>query len=197
MKLILIRHGETEVNVVGNTHIVGDTARLTELGKDQISKTADRLQSMNIGFLASSSEARAIESANILREKLSIDTEEFEEFNERNWGKLSGKPWSEIASILDPMSLGERYNFVPENGESWKQFEDRLKLGIDKLIDTKQPNVVLVAHGGTIRAMIPLLLDLPKEESFKYSPDNASISIFESKDDKFEMTSYNDTSHLD
>jgi broad specificity phosphatase PhoE len=39
--------------------------------------------------------------------------------------------------------------------------------------------LVIITHGGVIRALMPYLLGVPKEESFKYDPPNASITIFE------------------
>lgn len=55
---------------------------------------------------------------------------------------------------------------------------------------------MVVSHGGAIRALMPHLLGVPKEESFKYDPDNASLAIFEYDGDNFIKKTVNDTSHL-
>ena len=54
----------------------------------------------------------------------------------------------------------------------------------------------MVTHGGAIRALLPFLLDVPKEESFKYDPENASITIFDYSDNNFTKVMINDASHL-
>ncbi len=56
--------------------------------------------------------------------------------------------------------------------------------------------MAIVTHGGAIRALIPYLLDIPKEESFKYDPGNGSLSVFEATNDSFRQKIINDTTHL-
>ncbi|MBU4016402.1 histidine phosphatase family protein, partial [Patescibacteria group bacterium] len=56
--------------------------------------------------------------------------------------------------------------------------------------------VVVVTHGGAIKALIPLLLKVSKEESFKHVPGNASLTIFDFDDKGFHQITVNDASHL-
>jgi broad specificity phosphatase PhoE len=99
---------------------------------------------------------------------------------ERNWGVFTGKPWSEVEKILQPMTLEERYQYIPQGGESWKIFEKRLIKTIQKITqDNHGKTIVIVTHGGAIRALMPFLLSVRREESFKYDPDNASLTIFD------------------
>jgi broad specificity phosphatase PhoE len=95
------------------------------------------------------------------------------------------------------MSFYERYNFVPPRGESWKEAETRLIKTFNKLISENEGKTfILVTHGGAIRILMPILLGVEKEESYKYDPDNSSISIFDYQNGKFSKIVYNDTSHL-
>ncbi|OGM13034.1 hypothetical protein A3A76_01910 [Candidatus Woesebacteria bacterium RIFCSPLOWO2_01_FULL_39_23] len=104
---------------------------------------------------------------------------------ERNWGDFSEKTWPEIQKVLDKMTLNDRYNFLPPNGESWKEFDTRLKTKLNNLLGRNSgKTIVVVTHGGAIRALIPHLLGVPKEESFKYDGAN------------FTKVSINDNSHL-
>lgn len=178
-KLILIRHGETDKNVNNSLHATNDSESLNNNGIEQIRLTANKLISLSPSKIYSSKERRAIESANILSESLNVPFELINGMEERNWGIFTGKPWDEVKKILDPMTLDERYNYVPPNGESWKTFETRLISAIKKIVDTNsKQTIVVVTHGGAIRALIPYLLNIPREESFKYNPDNASIFLF-------------------
>jgi len=43
---------------------------------------------------------------------------------------------------------------------------------------------------------MPFLLDVSKEESFSYDPDNASMTIFDFDGNAFIKVVVNDTSHL-
>lgn len=160
--------------------------------------TAKALVRMNPAIVYSSTEKRAVESGQILSQRSGIPLKTISGMQERNWGEFSGKSWPEIESILKPMSLEERYKYVPPKGESWQQFEERLIKAINQVLEAGSEGsvIVIVTHGGTIRALMPYLLSAPKEESFKHDPDNASITIFEYESGKFSSKIINNTDHL-
>lgn len=196
-KLILVRHGETNKNIGNSLHGPQDSESLNTKGISQILATAKRLSTFLPDKMYSSKEKRALESSKIISEKLKIHFEEINDLQERNWGIFTGKPWDEVSKVLNPMSLEERYNYVPENGESWKTFETRLIKAISTITNTNSDKtIVVVTHGGAIRALMPFLLGVPKEESFKYDPSNASLTVFDFDGDKFTKVVTDDTSHL-
>lgn len=196
-KLILIRHGETNKNVSNVLHSKDDPESLNELGKFQINKVADHLYPFLPVKIYSSDETRALESAEILSNALSVPVASIDGLQERNWGVFTGKPWSEVQNVLKPMSLEQRYNYVPQNGESWKEFETRLINAVNEVTkNIGDKAVAVVTHGGVIRALIPYLLQIPREESFKYNFDNASLSIFEYDGINFSKVIINDISYL-
>lgn len=196
-QLILIRHGETDKNVKKILHGVNDTQSINGKGREQIRKTANRLKELSPFKIYSSTEKRAVESAQILASKLNIPMEETAGIRERNCGIFTGKSWDEAKKVLDLMALEERYNYVPTNGESWRTFETRLKNAIRKIIkENKDKTIIVVTHGGAIKALMPILLKSSKEESFNYVPGNASLTIFDFDDKGFNHVITNDTSHL-
>jgi broad specificity phosphatase PhoE len=195
--VILIRHGETEKNVVGKLHDTNDPETLTPLGIQQIEQTAYKLTKQHLSKIYFSKEKRAQESAQIIADITQIAATSIEGMQERNWGQLSGKPWNEIREILDPMSLEERYHYVPPQGESWQSFEERLIKAITTILSQHEgESIAVISHGGAIRALMPYLLNVPKEESFKYDPDNASITAFKFANGTFNVITVNDTTHL-
>ena len=195
--LILVRHGETMKNVEGKMHQKGDGEILTDLGKTQIQKTADKLKKLRISKVFSSNEVRAIESSKIIASVCGVPSEIIEGMEERNWGIYANKSWSEVKAILDPLTFEKRYTYTPEDGESWKTFERRLINAINKLIENYINKVVVViTHGGAIRALVPYLLGVKKEESYKYDPKNASITIVEFEKGKITPLCVDNTDHL-
>jgi probable phosphoglycerate mutase len=196
-KLILVRHGETAKNIEGKLHATEDAERLTEVGIAQIAQTAQRLKDYAPAKVYASIEARAIQSGEIIARALGVACESIEGLHERDWGTFSGKPWSEVQKILSSMNLEERYEYTPPGGESWKQFEGRLIHAINMLMGAHpNQNIIVVSHGGAIRALMPYFLRLPREESFNHNPDNASITVFRKSDGIFTPELMNDTNHL-
>jgi len=192
-KLILIRHGETSKNVAGSLHFANDSEGLNEKGRFQIKRAAEKILEFSPSELFSSKEKRAVESAQVISSILVSPFKLIDGMEERNWGEFAGKSWEEIRKTLDPMSLEERYVYIPPGGESWKNFETRLITAINGVVD-KTKVVVVVTHGGAIRALIPHLLGVAKEQSFEYDPDNASLTVFDYDGKGFKSVVINDTS---
>ena len=196
-KLVLVRHGETKINVKRKLHVASDPEKLTKKGRDQIKITAKYLSNLNPVKVYCSKEKRAGESAEIISKICNVPLLKMNGLEERNWGDFSNKTWEEIKEVLEPMSLEERYNYVPPKGESWREVEERIIKTIDRILKDNQGKVVtVVSHAGTIRILMPYLLKAPKEETFKHDPDNASITIFDYSKGKFKKERINDTSHL-
>ncbi|MBD0270134.1 MAG: histidine phosphatase family protein [Cyanobacteria bacterium Co-bin8] len=195
-KLILIRHGQTAVNVEGRVHGQGDRAGLDEVGRWQVQRLAQRCQQYGVQSLLSSPELRAMETAGAIAEELGLPLEVIEGIQERNWGDWAEEPWSAIKARLDLMSLEERFTFVPPGGESWQQMEQRLLLWCQRWQQISHTTAV-VGHGGVLRALIPLLLQEPRESSLRYDLANASVSVFEVKSERFEVVELNEIGHLE
>jgi alpha-ribazole phosphatase len=197
-KLILIRHGETKTNTKGLIHKVDDPEVLTKKGIEQIKAVANSIKKYNPSVIYSSKEKRAIQSAEIVSKLLKIPNKQIVGMEERNWGEYSGKSFQEIKYLasFDSMTLEERYSYLPPSGESWKSFEERLISSLQKGLRDNNKVLVIITHGGAIRALMPHLLNASKEESFKYDPPNASISIFEIRGSKFTPEIVVDTTHL-
>ena len=71
-RLILIRHGETQTNVIDKIHKYFDTEELTQSGIKQIENTAEAIKKENVNLIFCSQEKRAIRSAQIISNKLNV-----------------------------------------------------------------------------------------------------------------------------
>ncbi len=185
MKILFIRHAETETNVKELTHKTGDPVGLTELGKKQAQDLGKICKKNQVEIIFTSPEQRAVETADIIAKELNLRLEVLKGFAERNWGEWEGRSWPEIEKVLAPMSLEERYNFVPPEGESWREMEARLKEGLSAITNQQYSSVAAVTHEGALRGLMPLLHNSPRDSSFKYHFDNASVSVFEYQDGIF------------
>jgi len=197
MKLIIVRHGQTPTNASGFMHKSFDKDMLTVEGVNQIAKVAEFLSKYDIECVYSSKEKRAIQSAKVITDRLEVELIEMTGLHERDWGELGGKPWKDVKKVLENKSLQERYEYLPEGGESWKDFESRLISAIEAIVSNSRKDVVIVTHGGAIRALMPFLLGKSLSESFKHDPDNASITIFEITQTGFKDIMINSIEHLE
>lgn len=197
MEILLCRHGETDTNAQGSTHMPGgDTAGLNNVGRQQALKLSNVAVEHNVRAVFSSPERRAIEAAKIAGQSLSLLPTIIPDLKERDWGDWNGNPWSVIEDRLKYKSLKERYMFVPPHGESWRHMERRLKFAIDKIAKTANGNVMIVTHGGALRAIVPILKHENLERSLGYHFDNVSVTSFLYSADEYKLVKQNDTSHL-
>jgi broad specificity phosphatase PhoE len=115
----------------------------------------------------SSKEKRALHSAEIIARYFGLPIVEVEGMQERNWGEYSGKTWEEIGPVLEKMTLEERYNFVPTEGESWEAFEQRLTATIKNILaENEGKSVVIISPLASIRALMPFFAWSAKRRKF-------------------------------
>lgn len=118
MKIYVLRHGQTELNVQGKFQGRIDT-ELTEVGKKQVEKSKEELEKINFDFVFVSPLKRTIDTAKIVT-KHEIMTDK--RLIERSFGSLEGKDsipdyeekvdFYEVEKISDVKS--RVYNFLDE-----------------------------------------------------------------------------------
>lgn len=195
--LILTRHGETDWNKAGKLAGSTDEPELTDLGKEQSKTLAIKLATLNIEIIYCSKLKRAIQTARIIANQLKRPLVFTEGLNERSWGIYESTDSRKFFERLGKMDIKRRFNYKPKGGESWRQFEKRLLVTIEKIVEQNESRIVLiVTHGGVVRALIPVLKKVPREESFENKIANNSITIFKMNEGKVEEELINDISHL-
>ncbi len=158
MKLIFVRHGQSEANAAGILAGQEIDSPLTERGEEQVRTARERL-TMHIDSIISSPLKRAAETAAIINEKLHLPIEFRDEVKECSNGSLSTHTWEEATRITgDPLfsqhDLECTYDYTPYGGESGEQVKNRVKTFVDSLFrEHKDKIIVVTAHGGIINAM--------------------------------------------
>lgn len=197
MKLIITRHGETIENKEGITqgHLHGT---LSELGKEQAKKVAERLKDEKIDFIYSSDLARASDTAKeIAKFHPNIFIEFVKDLRERFLGKFQGKKKSDLG-----LSKGESIAKIADEGEieSKKEMYQRAKNFLDKVINKHHNDTILfVTHNGIAKVIISVITNIPLEKILDMENlGNTSISIYKIDEDKnHKIHLFNCTKHLD
>ena len=169
-KLILLRHGQSQWNLE-NRFTGWKNVPLTEKGETEAKKAGELIKKHNISIdrVFSSLLERANRTAEIavihaalnnLLENNKLIMTCSEKLNERDYGDLVGLNKQETADKFgkDQVHIWRRsYDTPPPNGESLKDVVERVspyfKENIKPLID-KGENVLIAAHGNSLRAMM-------------------------------------------
>lgn len=165
MKIILIRHGESEGNVSG--HINDDPVRivnLTERGRAQAEAAALQLRAMNFAHVYASEFARAQQTAEILLRRqtclLKIDAR----LNERRSG-LDGLP----VHVFHDLILPDLLRTKPVGGESFLEEMERLRSFLNEIsVRHAGETVLAVSHEDPILAALALTEDDPGQTARKH-----------------------------
>jgi broad specificity phosphatase PhoE len=157
MRLLLIRHGQSQANI---DHIIqGDDDPLTDLGRQQADILGRHLAATyRITHLYSSPLARARETAEIISRQIGPEPVFEPGLAEINAGTAVGMTWDawteahpELAAKLrtDSRSLDDRW----EGGESGHEFVARVYAAYDHIVGQHRGTddiVAVVSHGGAL-----------------------------------------------
>ncbi|MFT9849084.1 histidine phosphatase family protein [Aneurinibacillus sp. REN35] len=155
IRLIWIRHGETEENRA-RRYLGHYDAPLTAFGREQAASAALLLQHETIHSIYTSDLIRCRETAAIVARPHDVEPRVVPELRELDFGAWDRKTYEEI--MLTHKTLAERWynnphDVAPPNGESLRDLRNRLGVWLDALVGRMKPGetAVLVTHGGPIR----------------------------------------------
>ena len=204
-RLVLVRHGESNVTV---DRVIGGArtcSGLSELGRRQTEQLRDRLARTNeIGadLLVSSHFARAIETAEIIAEPVGHDSfPRLDGFGEHDPGpEIDGMTFDEYVDRFGrPDWDGDPHTEIFPGGETVFSFHTRVRDALDALLAERPGETIVIAcHGGVVDAVFRHLLDLPMTGGFELHTLNTSLTEFVwTGGDAWRVARYNDAAHLE
>ncbi|MFA6119750.1 MAG: histidine phosphatase family protein [Sideroxydans sp.] len=160
MKIVLVRHGESEGNV---QHIISDDPKrivdLTELGRAQAEAASGKLREMRFTHAYVSQFARAQQTATILLQHHKIKLDIDARLNERISG-MDGLPVHLFNDLVSPDPL----HLKSEKGETFLQQMARVRSFLDEVALRHTDGTVLaVSHENPIVAALALTVDDPEK----------------------------------
>ncbi len=196
MKLILVRHGETEANVNGT--LEGRTpGELTEKGLFQARRLGERLREEKIDIIYCSDLKRAMDTAHEIKKfHPDVPIVFVKELRERDLGPFEGKTKEEIGMDKDVSAA-----FVAmEGAETSEAMFGRANAFLSRVL-AKHVNdsVLFVAHNGILKAIIAAIEKRAMDDIIKLNfLDNCSVTVYEIKSDgKAALQLMNCTKHLE
>lgn len=178
--LIMVRHGESVDNAArrfGGRRDVG----LTDTGNVQAQAVAHGLSRKKIDVVVSSTLARARQTAKQIAAPHGLPVEIQEGFEEANFGLWEGMTYAEIQSAYPDFAsqwIDMPLTIPPPEGESFEAVCLRVKIAMEALYKRwRGKQIVLVAHGGSIRAAIVHAIRGPIHLAAHMAIDPCSITI--------------------
>jgi 2,3-bisphosphoglycerate-dependent phosphoglycerate mutase len=171
MTILLVRHGETD----GNAARILQRADvpLNERGMRQAEYLAQRLLANGFVHILCSDLLRARMTAAPLAVRSGITIEESPLLQERNFGDLRGKRYTELTE--DPFAPDS----APPNGEDWPTFHARVAEAFTLIVTRRRAvngTLVVLTHGLVCRALIERHAAVPEGISVPQRFDNTSVT---------------------
>ena len=196
----LIRHAEAEGNFIRRFHGITDS-NVTEKGKLQAQKLAERLKNVHFDVIYSSPLKRAFYTASKIAEGRDIKIIVREDLIEINGGEWENRCWDELP-LLYPTEY-EMWEKMPHkhcmpNGESMYELFLRAKSAFEDIVKSNVgKRICIVTHGTLIRALLTYIKGYEFERLNEILwQDNTAINIIEYKEGKYHLVVEGDWSHL-
>lgn len=199
--LILIRHGESESNLVHIFNGQGNV-QLTEKGHKQAEKTAEFVtENFKIDKIYSSDLDRAYNTAKYISDKTGIPIIKNAGLREIFAGDWEGKTYEYIENTYPEDYRAWRNDIGSTRcygGETVAELAERFYKTVTEIAEENDgKTVVIAAHSAPLRAMRCLFSGEPISKMQEYDwLNNASVSVVEYISGKYEIKLWAEDSHL-
>lgn len=180
--MLLVRHGQTPTT----GRVLPGRApglHLSEIGRDQAVRVAERLEGLQVDALVSSPLERAQETASPSAARLALNVVVDEGLSECDFGRWTGRKLTSLYGLKawrEVQQSPSTFRF-PE-GESFAEAQARLVEAVTRL---RRPDglIVCFSHADPIKLLLNHLLGSPLDHVQRLHVDTGSISVVEWTDD--------------
>jgi probable phosphoglycerate mutase len=194
MRVLFLRHGQTDWNAAHR--IQGGVAEidLNEAGVIQAENAADGLARAGLSFdrVYSSPFRRAMHTAEIVCSRVGGSPVPDGRIHEIHFGEYEGTPYLE-GGYCDENIRAAFENppaYVPRGGETFGQVLARVRDFLDnelKPLEGVCDNVLVVAHGGVLHAVVTTVLGLDVSRFWEGRQRNCCVHVVDLSDGRFTL----------
>ena len=175
MKLLIIRHGESEADILKVCEGWADFS-LTEKGQKQAAAMSQYVaQHYQINKIYTSSLKIAIETASYLENETGISIIKTDKLREFNNGLRAGLPYNEAYQKYPKVDV-PIYTSLYEQ-ESKLNFRMRIEAILSEILsqNANDSTIAIVTHGGAITQLYRAFLKLPIDSKVKFGTGDACL----------------------
>jgi len=185
--LVLVRHGESEWNAKGLWTGWTDVA-LSEKGLEEARKAGEALKDIHFDLAYNSSLKRAQQTWGEIQKVIGqtdLQATINKALDERDYGELTGKnKWEVKEQIGDEefTKIRRSWDYPPPKGESLKMVYERvLPYYQDEILPKLKEgkNIIVAAHGNSLRALIKYLNNISDEEIPKFELATGGVYVYQ------------------
>lgn len=199
MRLILVRHGQTEWNAGGRYQGQSNVA-LSDTGRKQARFLAERFPVRQLDAIYTSDLDRAKETAECVGKRLGLTVCPEKAFRELSFGDWEGLTYQEISSRW-PEEAEKLFTAPDElvipHGETFQELQKR---ALDKIYSLYEKHidqtVAVFAHGAINKTILAGLMHIPLHYLWSLRQDNTAVNILRLDDGYVMVELVNSTSHL-
>jgi len=190
LRLILVRHGQTDANL--NHFLQGQSdGVLNTTCLQQVQALGKHLKEFSIDHVISSPLRRAQQTAAAIAQYHDLEVTTSALIREWNCGLLDGVPAEVFRKKLKAFD-GPLSSFRPEEGETLLEVRQRAAQFLDELMARYQGETVVVcSHGDFMRALLSVLQQVDVEQTAGLFFQNASYSTLELNDGRWDAITLN------
>ena len=171
MLLLLVRHGQSVFNAQGKLAGQADVG-LSEHGREQVAALAPVVAKFAPDRVVCSDLLRTRQTAEILGCGGPVSLPALREMDLGEW--TSAEVGALQAGQPEHYAAWRAGRWTPPGGEDWDGFSRRVEDALAEVMGTGE-RVLVVTHGGVVRAACSLLLDLPVSRLVPVNP--ASLTV--------------------
>jgi broad specificity phosphatase PhoE len=176
---------------------------LTEKGREQSKRIAEKLASEKIDAIYSSDLKRAKETAEIIARPHNLSPILDRRLRERDFGDLNDnkdlvRDWkAHVKKIVQEEGINPEEVKTP-NGESDKNHWDRIQDFFNEKIEQHlNETILVVSHAGSNKVFLGIIGHFSKKEMYKSSQGNTGLNESEYKDGVWTIKQVNSINHLE
>ena len=199
VKVILVRHGETDWNRSRRIQGGGSDTQLNQKGRQQAESLALRLKQEKIQAIYSSPLQRAQDTARAIARYYQLPVEIEPSLKEIEVGALEGMSIAGVGKLSELLVRHKQGDELPRlpGGESVAEVQQRVWGAIQRLVDRHNDGVlVIVGHYFSVLTAICSVLNLPLAQIDKLRLNSGSLSIITFDGQTPRLVLFNDTCHL-
>jgi broad specificity phosphatase PhoE len=183
-EVILARHGESELSVVGTVN--GDPAvacALTPTGEEQARRLGEKVAAVEIDLCVTSEFERARQTADLALAGRDVLRLVLPELNDVRFGRFEGRT---LADYREWAGANEPTVEAPGGGESRAATVQRYAAGYQKILARREQTILVVAHGLPVRyvlnalerlAPVPLVEQVAYAEPYRLSASELEAAV--------------------